>query len=248
MRRLLCLRKWLRPGKAEGEPRCIAVLDALRDRKGPAYALIAPAFTGQLGPSHARKLRTAFKRLGFDGMIEVALFADILTLKEALEFDKNILQESDYQLTSCCCPMWIAMIRKVYHELMPHVPGAVSPMVACGRTVKSLYPEALTVFVGPCIAKKAEAREQDVADAVDYVLTFQEVRDVFEAMQIEPDALPEDDKDHSSRAGRIYARKGGSERGCKGDGEPAESGSENHRAYTAGGWRSGMQGDADRTA
>ena len=188
----------------------IAVLDALRDRKGPAYALIAPAFTGQLGPGVTPgKLRTAFKRLGFDGMIEVALFADILTLKEALEFDKNILQESDYQLTSCCCPMWIAMIRKVYHELMPHVPGAVSPMVACGRTVKSLYPEALTVFVGPCIAKKAEAREQDVADAVDYVLTFQEVRDVFEAMQIEPDALPEDDKDHSSRAGRIYARKGG---------------------------------------
>ena len=142
-------------------------------------------------------------------MIEVALFADILTLKEALEFDQNILQESDYQLTSCCCPMWIAMIRKIYHELMPHVPGAVSPMVACGRAIKSLYPDAVTVFVGPCIAKKAEAREQDIADAVDYVLTFQEARDIFEAAQIDPGALPEDDKDHSSRAGRIYARKGG---------------------------------------
>ena len=105
--------------------------------------------------------------------------------------------------------MWIAMIRKVYHELMPHVPGAVSPMVACGRTVKSLYPDALTVFIGPCLAKKSEAREKDVAGAVDYVLTFQEAKDILEAMDIETSALPEDDKDHSSRAGRIYARKGG---------------------------------------
>ena len=49
-------------------------------------------------------------------MIEVALFADILTLKEALEFDRNIVTEADYQLTSCCCPMWIGMIRKIYQE------------------------------------------------------------------------------------------------------------------------------------
>ena len=142
-------------------------------------------------------------------MIEVALFADILTLKEALEFDKNIIKESDYQLTSCCCPMWIAMIRKIYKELMPHVPGSVSPMVACARTIKALYPDALTVFIGPCLAKKAEAREKDLAGAVDYVLTFNEVQSIFELLGIDPAAMEESDKDHSSRAGRIYARVGG---------------------------------------
>ena len=142
-------------------------------------------------------------------MIEVALFADILTLKEALEFDHNILNESDYQLTSCCCPMWIAMIRKIYHELMPHVPGSVSPMVACGRTIKTLHPDAVTVFIGPCLAKKAEAREQDVVGAVDYVLTFEEVRDMFLSLGINPADMEESYKDHSSRAGRIYARSGG---------------------------------------
>ncbi len=188
----------------------IPALQAVRSGQGPAYALIAPAFTGQLGEGVTPgRLRTAFKKIGFAGMIEVALFADLLTLKEALEFDQNIVEESDYQLTSCCCPMWIAMIRKIYHELMPHVPGAVSPMVACGRTVKKLYPEAVTVFIGPCVAKKAEAREKDIADAVDYVLTFQEVQDIFEAMGIAPEEMGEDDKDHSSRAGRIYARTGG---------------------------------------
>ncbi len=142
-------------------------------------------------------------------MVEVAVFADILTLKEALEFDANIQKEQDYQLTSCCCPVWIGMIRKIYQELVPHVPGAVSPMVAAGRVVKQLHPEAMTVFIGPCMAKKAEAREKDIADAVDYVLTFQEVQDMFETADIHPEELGEDEKEHSSRAGRIYARTGG---------------------------------------
>ena len=51
-------------------------------------------------------------------------------------------------------------------------------MIACGRTIKQLHPDAVTVFIGPCIAKKSEAREKDLAGAIDYVLTFQEVRDL----------------------------------------------------------------------
>lgn len=188
----------------------LPALSALHQAKGPVYALIAPAFLGQFTEDVTPgKLRSAFKYLGFAGMIEVALFADILTLKESLEFDRNIVTERDYQLTSCCCPMWIGMIRRVYHDLMPHVPGAVSPMVACGRTIKVLHPDAVTIFIGPCVAKKAEAREKDIKDAVDYVLTFQEVQDVFEFAGIDPSKMEESEKDHSSRAGRIYARTGG---------------------------------------
>ncbi len=188
----------------------LPALKAVRTSKGPAYALIAPAFLGQFSSDVTPgKLRTALKRLGFDGMLEVALFADILTLKEALEFDRNIRTEKDYQLTSCCCPMWIGMIKKVYNELMPHVPGSVSPMIACGRTVKLLHPDATTVFIGPCLAKKAEAREKDLVGAVDYVLTFREVQDIFDALGIEPADMEESEKDHSSRGGRIYARTGG---------------------------------------
>lgn len=188
----------------------IPALQAIGAREHLVYALIAPAFYGQFGPEVTPgRLRSALKRIGFDGMVEVALFADILTLKEALEFDRNIQKESDYQLTSCCCPMWIAMIRKVYNQLMPYVPGSVSPMVASGRMIKSLYPDAVTVFIGPCLAKKSEAREADLAGAVDFVLTFQEVQDIFEAMEIDPARFEESESDHSSRAGRIYARNGG---------------------------------------
>ena len=194
----------------------LAAMAAVKGAKGPVYALIAPAFLGQFSRDVTPgKLRSAFQALGFTGMVEVALFADILTLREALEFRRHIHKKEDYQLTSCCCPMWIAMLRKVYAELMPHVPGAVSPMIACGRVVKRLQPDALTVFVGPCIAKKSEAREPDIAGAVDYVLTFREVKDLFDAARLDPSTLPDKKKEHSSKAGRIYARTGGVSRAVK---------------------------------
>lgn len=186
------------------------VLKAVREEGRDVYALIAPAFTGQFGEKATPgRLRTAFKALGFKGMVEVAVFADILTLKEALEFDAHVRTTSDFQLTSCCCPVWIAMIRGIYKDLVPHVPGAVSPMIAAGRVVKKIHPDAVTVFIGPCMAKKKEAREPDIADAVDYVLTFQEVKEIFEAAEIRPEELTEEASEHSSRAGRIYARTGG---------------------------------------
>lgn len=188
----------------------IPALQAIRSHESLVYALVAPAFLGQYGSEVTPgKLRTALKMVGFDGMVEVALFADILTLKEALEFNENINTENDYQLTSCCCPMWISMIRKIYSDLVPHVPPSVSPMIASGRAVKSMHPDALTIFIGPCIAKKKEAKEADIADAVDYVLTFQEIQDIFNVMEIDPAKMEESEKDHSSRGGRIYAHTGG---------------------------------------
>ena len=106
------------------------------------------------------------------------------------------------------------MIRKVYHHLLPHVPGAVSPMVACGRTIKQLEPEAKVIFIGPCLAKKAEAREPDVKDAVDYVLTFEEVQQIFDFAGIQPETLPDDDREHSSRAGAFMRVLAGSAKRC----------------------------------
>lgn len=188
----------------------LPVLDVVAKQDAPVYALIAPAFVSQFSERVTPgRLRSAFKALGFAGMVEVALFADILTLKEALDFDELVRSEEDFLLTSCCCPIWIAMIRKVYGSLTPHIPASVSPMIACGRAVKQLVPGAVTVFIGPCVAKKAEAREADIADAVDFVLTFQEIQDVFDFAGVDPENMKEDLRDHSSRAGRIYAHTGG---------------------------------------
>ena len=216
---------FINPSRCEGCAACIdacksnhlaaskdvlPAMRAVRNASGPVYLMIVPAFSGQFrGHVTAGKLRSACKALGFTGMVEVALFADILTLKEALEFERHVREPGDFQLTSCCCPVWIAMIRKRYHELLPHVPGAVSPMVACGRFLKRIHPDAVTIFAGPCLAKKKEAKEPDIADAVDYVLTFQEMQDIFDAAEISLEELPEEEKEHASKAGRLYARTGG---------------------------------------
>lgn len=216
---------FINPSRCEGCAACIdacksnhlaaskdvlPAMRAVRNASGPVYLMIAPAFSGQFrGHVTAGKLRSACKALGFTGMVEVALFADILTLKEALEFERHVREPGDFQLTSCCCPVWIAMIRKRYRELLPHVPGAVSPMVACGRFLKRIHPDAVTIFAGPCLAKKKEEKEPDIADAVDYVLTFQEMQDIFDAAEISLEELPEEEKEHASKAGRLYARTGG---------------------------------------
>lgn len=188
----------------------IPVLRTLQKHEGSVYALMAPAFSGQFGENvTAGKMRTALKKLGFSGMIEVATFADILTFKEALEFNRRVTDETAFQLTSCCCPMWIAMIKKKFHQLLPNVPGSVSPMIAGGRAVKALHPDAVTVFIGPCMAKKAERREPDIADAIDFVITFQELRDLLDATDIDFDRLEEEPLPHSSASGIRYARRGG---------------------------------------
>ncbi len=188
----------------------IVLLEAMENKKGYVYALVAPAFIGQYGDDVSPgQLRSALKRIGFDGMIELAIFADILTLKEALEFDERVQCDTDFHLTSCCCPMWISMIRKLYGELMPHIPPSVSPMIAGGRTIKKLHPDAITVFIGPCMAKKAEAKEEDVRGAIDFVLTFQEMEEIFVYKRTHPAYMSRSDREYSSRTGRIYARAGG---------------------------------------
>lgn len=90
-----------------------AVREVLLTPEKQVYALIAPAFMGQFGEGVSPgAIRAALKRAGFSGMVEVAVFADILTLKEALEFDRHVNRDTDFLLTSCCCPVWVSMIQQ----------------------------------------------------------------------------------------------------------------------------------------
>ncbi len=188
----------------------VRAVDILKNAQTPVYALMAPAYIGQFGKDATpERLRSALKAMGFTGMIEVAAFADILTLKESLEFCENVDEEGSFQLTSCCCPIWISMIRKEFKNIVGHLPAAVSPMIAGGRIAKELHKGCKTIFIGPCIAKKAEIREPDLAGAIDCVLTFQELKDIFEALNVDFAGMPEDKNEHSAATGRMYARVGG---------------------------------------
>jgi len=188
----------------------LPVVNLLKEGNVPVFAAVAPAIAGQFGENVSMgQLRTAFKLMGFADMVEVAMFADILTIKEAIEFNHLVTTEDDFFLTSCCCPVWFNMVKKNYPEMYKHMSPSVSPMIASGRILKRLYPDAKVVFLAPCIAKKAEFKDPDVAGAIDYVINFRELKEIFEALNIDLEKLPADDIDHASLGGRLYARTGG---------------------------------------
>lgn len=186
-------------------------LAKLLKENSTVVAAVAPAIMGQFGDSTTiEQLRTAFKHLGFTDMVEVAFFADMLTLKEAIEFDAHVKNRSDFMITSCCCPMWVGMLKKVYNDLLPHTSPTVSPMIAAGRVLKKLNPDVKVVFIGPCVAKKAEVKSPDLIDDIDFVLTFAELKEIFEAFEITPGTLEgTPSMEYASRGGRLYARTGG---------------------------------------
>ncbi len=188
----------------------IPILDLIKNNK-TVIAAVAPAIMGQFGEDVSLdQLREAFIKIGFTDMIEVAFAADMLTIKEAVEFNKHVNGPNDIMITSCCCPMWVGMLKRVYKELVPDLSPSVSPMIAAGRIIKKLNLDAKVVFVGPCIAKKAEAKEKDLAHDIDFVLTFQELEDIFRTLEIKPFELKGiPTKDYASRGGRLYARTGG---------------------------------------
>lgn len=188
----------------------LPILDLIKNNK-VVIAAVAPSIAGQFGPDVSLdQLREAFIKVGFSDMIEVAFAADMLTIKESVEFNKHVNGPKDLLITSCCCPMWVGMLKKIYTELVPDLSPSVSPMVAAGRVIKEINKDAKVVFIGPCIAKKAEAKEKDVASAIDFVLTYKEVNRIFTALDINPSTLKGiPTKDYASRGGRLYARTGG---------------------------------------
>lgn len=186
------------------------IINLLKNSEQPVYATVAPAIAGQFGDNVSMgQLRTALKLIGFEDMIEVALFADILTIKEAFEFTHLVQKEEDFFLTSCCCPIWFNMTKKSYTNLFDHMSPSVSPMIASGRILKKLYKDAKVVFIAPCVAKKSEIKEPDLVGSIDFVLNFRELNEVFNALEINLAQLPSDDKDQASLGGRLYARTGG---------------------------------------
>ena len=197
-------------GKILDKIEFLPVIDLIKNNE-KVIAAVAPSIIGQFGSDVTMdQLRTAFIQVGFTDMIEVAFAADMLTIKEAVEFNKHVNGPNDLMITSCCCPMWVGMLKKVYKELIPDLSPSVSPMVAAGRVIKELNSDAKVVFIGPCIAKKAEAKDKDIADAIDFVLTFQEVDSIFRTLEIDPKSLKGiPSMEYASRGGRLYARTGG---------------------------------------
>ena len=173
-------------------------------------AIVAPAFIGQFGKaSTPEKFTTAMKMLGFDSVVEVAIGADVCTIEEAKDFMENVPEHHNYMATSCC-PAWHSMIHKLFPSETKNISMTLTPMVFTARLQKRIHPGCKVVFVGPCAAKKLEAIREDIRSDVDFVLTFEELMGMFQAKEIDFEAIPEGDSmKEGTASGRGFAVAGG---------------------------------------
>ena len=173
-------------------------------------AIVAPSFIGQFGKNvTVPKFLTAMKQLGFADVVEVAVGADICTIEEARDFMEKVPQEQRFMATSCC-PSWRMMARRLFPAESGNISMTYTPMVYTARLVKRERPDCKVVFVGPCAAKKLEAMQEDIRTDVDFVLTYEELMGIFEAKEIDFDALADSpDLDAGTAAGRGFAVAGG---------------------------------------
>ncbi|NMB45061.1 MAG: 4Fe-4S binding protein [Firmicutes bacterium] len=182
----------------------------MKSDEQPVYAILAPAFVGQFGPDVTpTKLKGALLQLGFSGVYEVAMAADIITSQEAEELVQRFQKGEKFMITSCCCPAFMRLVEKTKPALVELISHSVSPMIALGRLLKARE-RCHVVFVGPCVAKKAEAQRPDLKDAIDCVLTFKEAAALFEAAAVDLSSIGQETEiEDASRDGRIYARTEG---------------------------------------
>lgn len=167
------------------------------------YAIIAPSISTQFRQAQIGQVVSGIKKLGFAGVYEAAMGADITIYKEAKEFKEKQL------LTTSCCPSFVAYIEKNFPELAKYISSSPSPMVETAMYLKKKEPNIKTVFIGPCTSKKAEFKLEKTKGAIDCVLSFEELQAFFDARDIFIENLDVTDIDDASLLGRVFAKCGG---------------------------------------
>lgn len=183
----------------------VDVLNLMHNGDKKVVAMLAPAIIGQF-PNDITNVISALKKSGFDDVVEVAIGADITTQKEAAEFIERMEEGAKFMTTSCC-PAYYSATRTHIPEIQPYVSHTKTPMYYTAELVKQADPNCVSVFVGPCLAKRAEA-EYD--PNVDYVLTFEEIGAILVASGINIDECQaEEFKEISHAQGRQFPISGG---------------------------------------
>ncbi len=136
-------------------------------------AIVAPSFPASFPDVDERKLVGVLKKMGFQMVFETAFGADMTAAAYARLLDS----QSEDGIIGTTCPAIVSYIQKYHPELIKRLAPIASPMIAAARYLHRVYGRDLKiVFIGPCIAKKAEAAGIGGGTDVDAVLTFIELR------------------------------------------------------------------------
>ena len=185
----------------------VSVINAIREGKR-VIAMCAPATEGQFGKDITMAaIRAALKKAGFAEMVEVGLGGDMTAAYEAKEWIEA--KKEGRKMTTSCCPAFISMLRHQFpDQYKENKSMTVSPMVAVSRYLKSQDPDCVTVFIGPCIAKKGETLNEFIKDSADYALTYGEMVALLDSKDVE--IVPvEENYQESSVFGKKFAGSGG---------------------------------------
>ena len=141
-------------------------------------ACVAPSFPAEIGDRDPRQLVGSLRKLGFSLVCEVAFGADLV----ARAYRELLIQRPGESFIATACPAIVNFVERYHPDLMPHLAPIASPMLATARALRARYgADTKIVFIGPCIAKKGEAATLTGPDRVDAVLTFRELRDMFDS-------------------------------------------------------------------
>ncbi len=166
----------------------------------PVYVSLAPSFVANYESVGISAMENALKKLGFAGCEETAIGATIVKK----EYDRILREDNKDILISSCCHSINLLIQKYFPKELEYLADVLSPMQAHCVDIKKRYPNAKTVFIGPCVAKKDEA--EYYGNIVDAVLTFEELTQWLKQENI---VLEQDiDKNQESLA-RFFPTTGG---------------------------------------
>lgn len=180
------------------------ILNILKENnKYHVYAVVAPSIGGNFIEYKTGQIVAAIKKIGFYDVVEAALGADMVALEESHELAERGV------LTSSCCPAFALYIRKFFPELAKYISSSPSPMSMVSRYIKEKDPLAKVIFIGPCTAKKSEIKNPKVRPYVDSAMSFEELQALFDAYEIDPSTLKEEEFRKGSKFGRGFAKCGG---------------------------------------
>jgi len=182
-------------------------LKILKENKR-VIACLAPSFISSFYPNSYKKVIASLKEIGFSEVWEVAVGAEVLSKK----LDEFAYKNLNKTYLSTACPAFVTLIEKHYPELIEHLLPFDSPMIATGKIIREIIKDdkLKIIFVGPCIAKKAEAMEAQFDGIIDCVLTFDELKEIFVENDIDINrALEEEFDSPKCSRGRLFPIENG---------------------------------------
>jgi signal transduction histidine kinase/iron only hydrogenase large subunit-like protein len=152
---------------------------------GATFAIIAPSFPAAFADVSPGRIVAALRRLGFAQVWEVAFGAELVSREYARLAQLAI--QGGHTVVSTPCPAIVSYVQKYLPRLQGSLAHVVSPMIATARAIRGTFGSGIRiVFIGPCIAKKAEIKDPYVQGTVDAVLTYEELLSMFAAAGISP--------------------------------------------------------------